>query len=574
MDTNPILTWPLTTENWAVAIWNAISKFRDGFMTGTIDPTVWDITWRNQSDSIVSKGWNSSWAGYLRVSMSPYQAGSELIITSKAMWKMPHRFWFWISASQRILGQEFELGLVWCDADGIVDKVTPVPDMPILGTIVVSASVATINFATPHPYKWGDRVILTGNTDKRLNIWPVIVTPVTRTQITVPTTVASATYTAGGQVVHADYFDGAMNASWYDFENVTTTNASVVVRRNWSAYWAVNSSHVSTIATQASLVAYTDAFRSAGDYELISTMEYLSTASRSWSSTSATTGYTKITETIPDEEKLYKIQIRVKNLDNFNILQPCYITSASKSGTTTATVNTNAPHGLTTGDFVQIYGARDQTNFPNLASSTAVLSTPTTTSFTLVWWASATATTEAWVIWAVRWNIVMPWALNFSIQSFSVATDVLSVVLNTTVSWFLAWEIYEVVMSWAGAVYNWPYICMRAITTTVEFMKVDYSAITPIISTNVGGAIIRRTDYRLHFIKQLEYTRHLVELSNNRGWSDAGLSIPVQVASTIAGITTLTTLNTLQNLNGYQAHQQSIASEMTAWQTNVRNLLT
>ena len=139
-------------------------------MGGTIDPTIWDTQWENQADSFISFGGNSSGSKYLRVSMSPYQKGSEFILRSKQSWNMPHRFGFGFSASQRIIGQEAEAMMVGCNTDGSIPKITPPADMPISGAIVVASSVATINFPSNHPYNGGDRVILKNNGDVRINI--------------------------------------------------------------------------------------------------------------------------------------------------------------------------------------------------------------------------------------------------------------------------------------------------------------------------------------------------------------------------------------------------------------------
>jgi hypothetical protein len=68
------------------------------------------------------------------------------------------------------------------------------------------------------------------------------------------------------------------------------------------------------------------------------------------------------------------------------------IVSIVKTGTTTATVTTDVPHGLLTTSYVTIKGVRDQTNFPNLTTATVVASTPTTTTFTIVIGGAVTAT--------------------------------------------------------------------------------------------------------------------------------------------------------------------------------------
>lgn len=68
------------------------------------------------------------------------------------------------------------------------------------------------------------------------------------------------------------------------------------------------------------------------------------------------------------------------------------IVSAVKTGTTTATITTDIPHGLTTTNYVTIKGIRDTTNFPALTTPTVVASTPTSTTFTIVIGGAVTAT--------------------------------------------------------------------------------------------------------------------------------------------------------------------------------------
>lgn len=70
-------------------------------------------------------------------------------------------------------------------------------------------------------------------------------------------------------------------------------------------------------------------------------------------SVTALQGLVKRTNQIPSANKEYKVRYRCKNLPNFSI--PIgRITSAAKTGTTTATITMDTPHGLTTNDFVAI----------------------------------------------------------------------------------------------------------------------------------------------------------------------------------------------------------------------------
>ena len=71
MDTTQLITSPLTTENGAVAVWNALDKFRDGFAIG-FDSSIWDESWSNQGTGFRSTGGNAVGASYLLISACPF----------------------------------------------------------------------------------------------------------------------------------------------------------------------------------------------------------------------------------------------------------------------------------------------------------------------------------------------------------------------------------------------------------------------------------------------------------------------------------------------------------------------
>jgi len=71
----------------------------------------------------------------------------------------------------------------------------------ISGNITVATNVWTINTPVPHNFVPGDRIVLIGNVDSRLNVGPVLITAIiTATQFTITSTLANATYTAGGTI--------------------------------------------------------------------------------------------------------------------------------------------------------------------------------------------------------------------------------------------------------------------------------------------------------------------------------------------------------------------------------------
>ena len=557
MDTTQLITSTLTTENGAVAVWNALDKFRDGFATG-FDSTIWDESWSNQGTGFRTTGGNAVGASYFLVSMCPFTPNMEYTLTSKTFYKMPIRFGYGFSMSQRILGQEVEVSLIGCDSNGNIEKNSTFSPLTISGAVTIATNVATVVFATPHWLKGGDRVCLVGNTENRLNVWPVIVTIVNSLTITVPCTLADGTYTAGGQVVWADAFAYVKNAVGLLHENTTATNASFNTRRNGTKHFNTVTTIATTVATQSNTSPYTEWFRSAQDTDIISTMEHVKFVSRPASTLTAQSGGLKYTESLPDEDKYYKICVRIKNLPNLST-PIAEIATIAKTGTTTATVTTVAPHWLAVGTyFWQTYWVRDITNFPNQTVTTSFTVTGTNTYTTIIGTATTTNST-GWVLVLNQWSTLFPGVLNFSIQSIQRTNNILSIGLNTTATTLLPGEwIHIYGLDWSGAPYDGAYKVLRLTTTFVEVESIgtDFGLI------NCGGAIFKRTDVRLHYLRLLDYTRLLMEISNNRGQLDAGESLPVSIpggASVSISSGTVTTVFSSQS-----AFPQSIADVASA----------
>lgn len=557
MDTTQIITSPLTTENGAVAIWNALDKFRDGFALG-FDSTIWDESWSNQGTGFRTTGGNAVGASYLLVSACPFTPNMEYTLTSKSFYKMPIRFGYGFSMSQRILGQEVEVSLVGCDSTGTIEKNSTFSPLTISGTITIATNVATVVFATPHWLNGGDRVCLVGNAENRLNVWPVLVTVVDSLTITVPCTLANGTYTAGGQVVWADAFAYVKNAVGLLHENTTVTNASFNTRRNGTKTFSTNTTIATTTALQANTSPYTEWLRSSQDTDIISTMEHVKFTSRPASALTTPSGGLKYTESLPDEDKYYKICVRIKNLPNLST-PIAEIATIAKTGTTTATVTTVAPHWLAVGTyFWQTYGARDQTNFPNQTVTTSFTVTGTNTYTTIIGTATTTNST-GWVLVLNQGSTLFPGVLNFSIQSIQRTNNILSIGLNTTASGLLPGEwIHIYGLDGSGSPYDGAYKVLRLTTTFVEVESIG----TNFGLINCGGAIFKRTDVRLHYLRLLDYTRLLMEISNNRGQLDAGESLPVSIpggASVSISSGTITTVSSSQS-----AFPQSIADVASA----------
>ncbi len=507
---------------------NARNKFKDNFVTASPDLTVWDIT-NDNVKHLANSGGNAVSSAYLRISLDPTLGNSGVVLSSIDVFEMPFRLAFGISISQRIVGQEVSLEMVGVDDDDVVELNSTVDDKAITGTTIsITSNVGTVTL-TGHGLKGGDRICLYGCPSSLMNVGPVAVTVLTADSFTVPITASNGSYNCtGGKVMWVDPVAYAENAASYLFENATVTNASFITRRDGSsAKGAVSAVTVATTtATQANTSPYTDAFLAAGQHEFIATLDALTYRSFAPDGVATMSGLGKRTQGTPDEEKNYKIRVRAKNLSSLSV-PVGRITQISKSGTTTATVTTDVPHGLTTSDMVQIYGVRDITNFPNLTASTAVSSIITDTSFTIIIAGAVSASSAGGAVWRNNGAVLAPGVLAQNIQSISRTNNVVSVVGNTTWATPLPGEYFHLYgMDGSGAAYDGAYKVLRVNTSTLELESTgaDFGSIS------CGGAVLRRTDVRVHFVRLMDYTRLVTEVVGGRGsTTDINDSVPVAI---------------------------------------------
>lgn len=530
------------TEKGGIAVGNGLIKFRDGFITAP-DPSIWDISYVNQGTTFITNGGNTLGASYLTLSLCPLTEESEVSITSKLAFDLPFRFGFGLTASQRSINQQFGAMIVGFDGNE-TPLTSPKAPVSIFSTVTIASNVATINFAAPHGFVGGDRVVIYGNTEKRLNVGPVAVTVVTNTQITVPCTLTNGTYTAGGFVLLAPPSLNYSNVAGYIWgDSATATTGSFVSRRNNGSPKYSSGTITTTTATQANTSSFTEAFISGGDFEVIPTMEDISFVTRTADATTAALSF-RFTQSIPDELYSYKLKFFAKNQKN--ISKPiARIAAISKSGSTTATVTTDVAHNLVAGDFVFIYGVRDATNFANLTTQTVVASIVSPTQFTLVMGSAVTASSAGGFVAICNGSSALPGAISGNVQSISRTGNVLAIVGAATWSGLLPGEWIHLYgcNAFLMGLYDGPYKVLRLSTTTlfVESIGVDFG------TNNCGGGVIKRTDIRVTYARLLEYTRHLVEIASARGADDK--SKQISVAANIIGTpaVTLTTTATTQS---------------------------
>lgn len=532
-------------QRWGVPIQPVLNSttnviYRDGFET--LDSSLWDVVQAN--GDMILPGGNTAGSGYMKISKSLDNDDTETIITSKFIVSAPVRIALGMSLSQRLQGQRFSFSLVGVDYAGNVISEIPLDSPIAISTIQQTTTTLTVTTATNHGYVPGDRVNISGVTaDSRFNYGEVYVaTVVALNQFTVTATpygtissVTAGPYTNQGSVTRIDPLNSANDEFAMVWEGTSSTNMKLISRSQKSTIYNSTDQYMpQTTATVANGNGFADAFNPSYMVDLRYKAEGVIVRTLPMDSTGAPGGIIRRSQIVPDIMEGYKIRIRAKNIKGMT--KPvARVVSAVKSGSTTATITTDVAHGLTTGDQVKIYGMRDQTNFANVTTQTAVASVVNSTTFTIAFGVSATATSYGGVVVREQGSFDMG-ASSQSVQSISVASGLMTVTGNTNWSGFSIGETIELrgVYDTSGvskvATYDGVYQVANISTTALTL----YTTLPDSASVNVGGAVLKRTDLRLHFLRALDYNRQTVEVDGSIGSvSDSQEALPVGVVNTV-----------------------------------------
>jgi len=287
-----------------------------------------------------------------------------------------------------------------------------------------------------------------------------------------------------------------------------------------------------TNATQAVNSPYTYSFLPVSEYRLNLQAERAQVYDVGVDSTSSTTSRVLRTQVIPDPSKEYTLRFRMTNVKALTV-PTAKIVSVSKSGTTTATVTTASAHGLTTGDYIVAYGVRNGTNFAPITTPTVVASILSPTSFTVVWGSAVTSTSYGGFVARANGGNVPG---NFQGAGAAAAIQNVSVIagsneLSMTSSGNFALligdyvNVYGVRDDGTGADVGVDGVYKVVDVATVAIRLAPLSGVTlpaSLASTSCGGAVIKRTDARIAFVRIFEYLRERVELMPRPGGDASG----------------------------------------------------
>ena len=521
-----------------VAPENITGKFRESFESFT--PGVnWTLV--TGSGDIVQTDGNAVSASYLVISKNPLVTDTETTLTYTGSFPMPLEAAVGLSMSQRALGQELSMELVSTET-----PLTPVADIAI-SSIVQATTTLTVTTSAAHGLVPGKRIGIRGITsDSRFNYPSVVVattpSPTTFTVTAGPagtiTSVTAGPYTSQGFVYFRPALGYAQNGISEVFENTSVTNASIYLRSSAGdslPTGTANGNHSVTVNTTASVQsvasAYTYSFLPTSEYRFILKSDMAQVLDVAVDSSTTLPASRQLrTQVVPDPTKAYTLRFRFTNVDALPIPNG-KITSAAKSGTTTATITTESAHGLTTGDWVNVYGIGDSTNFANVTTAVQVLSTPTTTTFTMILGSAVTATSAGGLVARAQGSQVLQ-GIQTPVAAVASSTAT-QLTLTGSASWGLVIGDYVNVYglrnrsTGADLGFDGAYKVVDQVTSTLVLEPLTGTTLpAPLTSTNTGGAVIKRTDARISFVRIYEYLRERVEVQPNAAFA---ASVPVSV---------------------------------------------
>jgi hypothetical protein len=556
-ESNPL---PVSIDGVNIPVSNAIpvkpqnieTELRESFETYNTA-----TTWQQSvaSGDIVQLDGNAVSASYLVISKNPLTADTESYVESQATFPCPLEAIVGLGMSQRVLGQELSLEYVSTGTP------IPLPSDIAISSIVQATTTLTVTTTAAHGLVAGMRIGIRGITsDSRLNYPCLVVANITSSTVFTATagpmgtiaSVNSGPHTSQGFVYFRSAMGGAPDGYSQIFENASATNASMYVRSESgdvypSGTFAGNHSVTvgSTASVQAVAANYSYAFVPTNEYRSLLQADRIQYYDAAIDTVNQPTARRNVTQVVPRATQSYKLRFRFTN-DKSLTVPTAKIVSASKAGSTTATITTSTAHGLTTGDFIVIYGIRDQTNFANLTTATAVVSTPTSTTFTIAFGASTTATSYGGMVSRVNGANIPAAYTTVAIQSATVTATDLTLVGGA--NWaFVVGDYVNVYgcrdnSTGADLAVDGVYKVASVVTTTAILLPIGSTVLpSPFGSTNCGGTVIKRTDARISYVRLFEYLREKVEVLNK---SDNFSAIPI--VGNIGTVSTVSTINTAQ----------------------------
>ena len=546
---------PVLTTNIAQRIRSACESYPD--------TDFWEETALASGDFILARG-NTGGAGWIEISKDPSTADTETVLSVVEPIRMPIRINAMVSMTHRNAGQQIaQMDFV---SDDVLDGLAPldVPEPIAILNASQTTTTITINFASAPavPLRVGQIVSVYGFTDTRLNVNSATVATVpSATQITLvgndyafaSTSIGSTLGSGTAFIERADLLGLARNGVAIIHGNATVTNRRFYARSQGGlarpSGTLAGSHQVSTgtdVATALATGYDTDAWGAPLETVLMASRDAVLVQDRA---TDANAGYSvryRSTQIVPNPARTYRTRFRVRSTPS--LTRPiAKIVSIVKAGSTTATVTTDVPHGLVTGNYVGFYGVNNQTNFANQTTHLACTVTGANT-FTVVHGASATATSYGGFVMRLQGHPALGGAIAQVGQSVTRVGNVVVVTGNAT--WAAPAVIGNIVQligfrnttNGGDIGIDGAYVVCNLVTSALTLKPVPGQAPTgtDIGATPCGGGVVQRLGFRIHALTAVDYDPLMIEPAF-KGTSDAGEAQPV--SGTVTSTVTAGTIN-------------------------------
>lgn len=519
-------------------------------------------------------------AGYLRCTLDPTKPGQSFSLIGRDQFRIPATVDAPITLSARQIGYSHTFDLLQVGDDGLpVTNGTLEPVRPITSNIVVSSNVATITMAAGHTLKVGDLIEICCCQDSRMNIcWTPVVSVVSDTVITCALTIGNATYTVGAAAVLKEFRPDyqARNCFGLVMGGAQTANQGQAYARTGGS--GLDITAASTLTTSYTVATapsgYAGAYTNAQSPTCFTRLNVKQQGGhvQTQSVNSASVGASiKLNRTVPNLERKYAYRFTGKAHDNICVPVGGGIASIAKAGSTTCTIVFNSAHGLTTSDYVTIYGVRDQTNFINTTTAVVVSSVVSPTSITVLIAGTGTATSYGGQVMKMNGNNTVTMASS-SIQSVAcTVAGRLTVTYLASPGTHLVGERFYLggiemadgsgtfaTAGWAEGMYE---LVKNDTATFIQEFTVP--GLEAFASVNVGGTGIKAIDFNIKFVRVEAYNRSQVELVGagvSGGLSDANENPQVTVLS---APTTTVILTPSASSGGYSSTHHLIGANTT-----------
>ena len=384
-----------TTADGKVLIGGARDKWRCGFnsadeVAAAFAASGFDTPMRFDGDTAGSRFMSA-----VRSALSA--PGTEMALVGKRSFTFPVRIGVGLSLNHRIHGEAFVVEAVAVDESG---NVVTEPGRKTFGDplaitqATVTSNVMTVYTSGEHGLKTDDLVAIYGNADTRMNTFGKVTLIADLRAFQVSLTNANMSFVIDGAVVSKIEPAGAAASAFgllidgnnanvaYCWSKGSGAPASIGPQQTLGFSWT---DPLSSVTSQSWCVSRIARFTT----ELTGTADMLRYVTYSSDSLGSPGASIKRTQNTPEMGRRYVMRFRVLTLPN--AMPPIEILTATKSGTTTATVITAVPHGLKTGAHVRIFGVANTTDWANVTSEVPITVTGPD-SFTVVWGTAVTGT--------------------------------------------------------------------------------------------------------------------------------------------------------------------------------------